>query len=64
MSMEQLVGCELAGRTKLLGENPPKCYLVHHNSHVIWSGIELHVAEVGARLDFGISGAESLGSAT
>jgi hypothetical protein len=64
MSMEQLVECELAGRTEEPGENPPKCYFVHHKSHMISSGIELHAAEMGSWLDFGISRAESSGSST
>jgi hypothetical protein len=34
MSVEQSVEWELAGETKVLGENPPHCHFAHNKSHV------------------------------
>jgi hypothetical protein len=40
MNVERLVEWELAGETKVLGENPPQYHSVHHKSHTTWSEIE------------------------
>jgi hypothetical protein len=34
MIVEQLVECELAGETEVLGENLSQCHTVHHKSHM------------------------------
>jgi hypothetical protein len=40
MNVEQLVTWELAGETKVLGENLPQDTFVHQKSHMTWPGIE------------------------
>jgi hypothetical protein len=32
--MQQLVERELAGKTDVLGESPPKCHFLHHKFHI------------------------------
>jgi hypothetical protein len=32
--VEQLVECELAGETEVLGENLPQRHFIHHKSHM------------------------------
>jgi hypothetical protein len=34
MIVEQLVECELAGETEVVGENFPQCHFVHYKSHI------------------------------
>jgi hypothetical protein len=34
MSVEQMVERELAGETKVIGENLPQCHFVHQKSHM------------------------------
>jgi hypothetical protein len=34
MNMEQSMELELAGETKVLGENLPQCHFVHHKSRM------------------------------
>jgi hypothetical protein len=34
MNVEQLVECELAGETEVLGENLHQCHFVYHNTHM------------------------------
>jgi hypothetical protein len=41
MIVEQLVECELAGETEVLGENLPQRHVVHHKSHMTRPGLEL-----------------------
>jgi hypothetical protein len=38
--VEQLVECQLAGETEVLGENLPQCHSAHHKSHMTWPGLE------------------------
>jgi hypothetical protein len=33
------VECELAGETKVLGENLPQLHFVHYESHMTWPGL-------------------------
>jgi hypothetical protein len=40
MNVEKLVEWELAGETEALGKPEPQYRFVHHNSHIIWPGIE------------------------
>jgi hypothetical protein len=40
MIVEQLVECELAGETEVLGENLPQRQFVHHKSHMTTPGLE------------------------
>jgi hypothetical protein len=40
MTVEQLVECELAGETEILGENLPHYHFVHSESHMTWHGLE------------------------
>jgi hypothetical protein len=42
-NVEQLAGRELAGETKVLGQNPPQCHFVHHKFNMISPVIELGV---------------------
>jgi hypothetical protein len=37
---EQLVECELAGETEVLGENLPQRHSVHHKSNMTRPGLE------------------------
>jgi hypothetical protein len=34
MNVEQSAELELAGETKVLGENLPQCHIVHHKFHI------------------------------
>jgi hypothetical protein len=34
MNIEQLVACELAGKTEVLRKNLPQCHFIHHKSHM------------------------------
>jgi hypothetical protein len=38
--VEQLVECELAGETEVLGENLPQHHFVHHKFHMTRPGLE------------------------
>jgi hypothetical protein len=38
--VEQLVECELAGETEVLGENLPQRHFVHHKFHMTRPGLE------------------------
>jgi hypothetical protein len=40
MNMEQLAEWGLAGNTEVLGGNPPKYHIVHHESHTKWPDVE------------------------
>jgi hypothetical protein len=40
MIVEQLVECELAGKTEVLGENLPQCHFVPHKSHMTCPRLE------------------------
>jgi hypothetical protein len=40
MSVEQSEEWELAGETKVLGENLLQLHFVHHKFHMTWPGIE------------------------
>jgi hypothetical protein len=40
MNVEQSAECELAGETKILGENLPQCHFGHHKSQMTWPGLE------------------------
>jgi hypothetical protein len=40
MIVEKQMKCRLAGETKLLGENLPQRYFVHHKSHMTRPGFE------------------------
>jgi hypothetical protein len=42
---------ELAGETEVLGEDPPRCHLVHHKSHMTWN--RNRAAALGIRLRCG-----------
>jgi hypothetical protein len=35
MTVQQLMECELAGKTEALGENLLQCHFVNHMSHMI-----------------------------
>jgi hypothetical protein len=48
MSVEQLVEW-LAGKPEIFGENLPQCHLVHHKSHMIWTGARTRAAAVWIR---------------
>jgi hypothetical protein len=41
MSVEQLVEWELAGETEVLRKTLPRCYFVHHKSHMTRPELEL-----------------------
>jgi hypothetical protein len=34
MIMEQLMECQLAGESEVLGENLPNCHFIHHKSYM------------------------------
>jgi hypothetical protein len=38
--VEKLVGCRLAGKTEVLGENLPQRHFVHHKFHMTRPGFE------------------------
>jgi hypothetical protein len=38
--VEQLLECELAGETEVLGENLPQRYFFHHKFHMTRPGLE------------------------
>jgi hypothetical protein len=38
--VEQLVECDLAGETEVLGENLPQRHFVHHKYHMTRPGLE------------------------
>jgi hypothetical protein len=40
MIVEQLVECELAGETEVLGENLPQCHYIHHKSNMTLPRLE------------------------
>jgi hypothetical protein len=41
MNVGQSVEWEVAGETKVLGENLPQCHFAHYRSHVTSLGIKL-----------------------
>jgi hypothetical protein len=45
--VEQLVEWKLEGETEVFGDNLSQCHLVHHKSHMTWTGIEPGTAALG-----------------